>query len=261
MHTKKSPDNPFWCNHYGFAWEHVSQESRTHLDFGCSEGEFLEKLQAKGVARLVGVDIRREAVESASKKYAGIEFLHLGEGEPLPFPDKTLSSITNFDVIEHVDEQVALLGEPSRVLADDGVPVLTTAGKYIVSFLDMGNFKFRFPRLYRWFYCWRHSREEYEYAYVSNPDGLVADISAKKRWHEHFSHQGMSQLLEKSGFEVVGFDGCSLFDRPIRMVGVFLEWMPPFEAFFNKLYRLDSKWFESALLLCTARKRLPPPSC
>ena len=213
-------------------------------------------MRAKQLPRLVGVDVRREAVESARKRFSGIEFVHLGEGAPLPFPDKSFSSITILDVIEHVDEQVALLSEFNRVLADDGILVVTTAGKYVFSFLDMGNFKFRFPRLHRWFYCWRHSREEYEYAYVSNPDGLVGDISAKKRWHEHFSRRGMSQLLEKSGFEAVDFDGCALFDRPIRMVGVFLEWMPPFRAFFNKLYRLDSKWFESSLLFCAARKRL-----
>lgn len=257
MHTKKSPDNPFWYNHYGFAWEYIPRGGQAHLDFGCSEGDFLGKLQAKQIPRLVGVDIRRKAVESARKKYSGIEFVHLSEGAALPFPDKTFSSITILDVIEHVDEQVELLGELHRVLADDGVLVLSTAGKYIFSFLDMGNFKFRFPTLHRWYYCWRHSREEYDYAYVSNPDGLVGDISAKKRWHEHFSRKGMSQLLRKSGLEVVEFDGAALFERPIRIVGVGLEWMPPLRALFDKLYRIDSKWFESSLLFCTVRKYLP----
>lgn len=257
MHTKRSPDNPYWYNHYGFAWEYVPQGSEAHLDFGCAEGELLGNLRAKQIPRLVGVEIRREAVEAARKKYPEIEFVHLAEGKPLPFPDKTFSSITFLDVIEHVDDQIGLLSELHRVLVDDGVLVLSTAGKCVFSFLDMGNFKFRFPTLHRWYYCWRHSREEYEYAYVSNPDGLVGDISAKKRWHEHFSRTGMSQLLEKTGFEVLEFDGAKLFERPIRMVGIFLEWMPPFKALFNKLYKYDSKWFESSLLFCTVRKQFP----
>lgn len=254
MHTEKSPDNPFSYNRHGFAWECVPRAGEMHLDFGCSEGDFLGKLANKQILRRVGVDVCREAIEAAKKKHPEIEFLHMRDIAPLPFPDKTFSSITIMEVIEHLDEQSELLDELHRVLSDDGTLILTTPGQYVFSALDMGNFKFRFPKLHRWYYCWRHSREEYEYKYVSNPDGLVGDISAKKRWHEHFSHEGIRSLLGRSGFEVVELDGSSFFNRPLLMIGVFFEWLPPIRRCFQWLYRLDSRWFESSNLFCVAKK-------
>ena len=60
-----------------------------------------------------------------------------------------------------------------------------------------------------------HSQDQYHKRYVSNPDGMIGDISAKKQWHEHFSRSALSALLKKSGFAVVRFGGTGLFSRPI----------------------------------------------
>ena len=123
------------------------------------------------------------------------------------------------DVLEHVYNQAELLAELNRILTDGGKLIVTVPGQHLFSFLDRGNFKFLFPRLHRWYYCLKHSREEYEYRYVSNPDGLVGDISTKKRWHEHFSRDKLGKMLAEAGFNVIDFDGAGFFSQIIGNVG------------------------------------------
>lgn len=184
MHTRFEPNNPYECGRYAFAWRHVPASGAAHLDFGCGGGRFLRSLKSKQIKCLVGVDVSRQAIEQAQKASGGLEIMHIARAAPLPFPDGTFSSITLMDVLEHVHEQEELLDELHRVLMDDGVLIVTVPGRHAFSFLDMGNLKFRFPQLHRWYYCRNHSPQEYDCRYVSHPDGLIGDISAAKRWHE-----------------------------------------------------------------------------
>jgi len=162
--------------------------------------------------------------------------------------------VTSLDVLEHVHKQAELLAELNRVLTERGKLIVTMPGQHLFSFLDMGNFKFLFPRLHRWYYCLRHSRDDYEYRYVSNPDGLIGDISARKSWHEHFSREKLSKLLAEAGFSVIDFDGAGFFSRVIGNVSYFLRWMKPVNKAFCGLLNLDMKLFESANLFCVAEK-------
>jgi 2-polyprenyl-3-methyl-5-hydroxy-6-metoxy-1,4-benzoquinol methylase len=174
---------------------------------------------------------------------------------PLSFADGEFSSITILDVIEHIDKQQAVLRELNRLLSNDGVLIITVPGKHIFSFLDIGNLKFRFPRLHRRYYCRKHSVAEYERRYLSNPDGLVGDVSAGKRWHQHFSRRELANLLEQSGFEVVKFDGAGLFARMLKCIGFLCGRLKVLHHCMSKLEYLDAKTFESANLFCVVRKR------
>jgi len=256
MNTRITPDNPHGYNRYGFAWQNVPQGGQAHLDFGCYDGAFLATLKSKGIARLVGVDISQDAVLKARERLADIDVIHISQSTALPFEDDMFTSITVLDVIEHVAEQGTVLDELNRVLKDDGTLVVTVPGRHLFSFLDTGNLKFRFPRLHRWYYCRRHSKAEYEQRYVSNPDGLVGDISAEKRWHEHFSRAKLEKLLNKSGFGVVAFDGAGFFSRIIKSTRFLCGWLRPLQPVFGKIEALDAKFFESSNLFCVARKRL-----
>jgi SAM-dependent methyltransferase len=256
MKTRITPDNPHGYNRYGFAWENVPEGGQAHLDFGCYDGAFLATLKSKGIGRLVGVDISQDAVRKARKQFPDMEIIHIRQTVPLPFEDSLFASITVLDVIEHVAEQSRLLDELNRVLKDDGTLVITVPGQYIFSFLDTGNLKFRFPRLHRWYYCRRHSEAQYEYRYVSNPDGLIGDISERKCWHEHFTRAKLEKLLNRSGFGVVAFDGAGFFIRVIKNVSFLCGWLKPLQAFLRKMEFLDAKFFNSSNLFCVARKQL-----
>ncbi len=258
MHTKISPDNPYRYNRWCFAWEYVAAGAAAHLDFGCNKGEFLNKLKDKKSGRLVGVDVSAEAVKQGQELFPELEIIKINEAASLPFDDAAFNSITILDVLEHVYEQAELLAELNRVLKDGGKLVVTVPGRHLFSFLDMGNFKFRFPRLHRWYYCLKHSREEYEYRYVSNPDGLIGDVSARRRWHEDFSRPKLQKLLAEAGFSVIDFDGAGFFSRVVGNVGYFLKWLKPAHRALAKLQSFDNRLFESANLFCAAEKCRTP---
>lgn len=235
----------------------VPAGSRGHLDFGCYEGRFLDSLCRKNIGRLVGVDAAREPIERGRQNFPHLELHHL-TGLPLPFADGEFSSASLMDVLEHVPDQAALLAELHRVLEPDGRLIVTVPGQHVFSVLDVGNLKFRFPRLHRWHYCRTHSQAEYEYRYQSNPDGLIGDVSADKQWHEHFSRKKMSRRLESAGFRIDHFDGTSLFVRPLRITNLILGKLRPVRSAIDRMIALDAKWFQSANLFCLARKSTHP---
>ncbi len=223
-----------------------------HLDYGCGDGCFLRMLVGKRIERLVGVDVSREAVERAA---AGrLEILHVDQTLPLPFADGTFSSITLMDVLEHVDDQKRLLRELCRVMKDDGILIVTVPGRHLFSCLDLGNLKFRFPRLHRWYYCRRYSQAQYERRYVANPDGLIGDISAQKRWHEHFSRDRLQLLLNDNGWAVAEFDGAGFFARLLKMAEFSLGRIGPMRTALTRLMAWDARTFASAHVFCVARK-------
>jgi len=254
MHTPIQPDNPFGCNRYGFAWQHVPEGQGAHLDFGCGDGRFLAALARKKPRQLVGVDLSLAALKRAATRSGGLALIQIHDAAALPFADGQFESISALDVLEHVDAQELVLNELHRVLRDDGILIVTVPGHHTFSFLDLGNFKFRFPRLHRWYYCRTHSRTEYERRYVSNAEGLVGDVSATKQWHEHFSRRRLADLLERSGFSVVRFDGTGRFARLLKIATLLLGWVGPLRAGIAKLTAWDARRFESANLFCVACK-------
>jgi ubiquinone/menaquinone biosynthesis C-methylase UbiE len=254
MHTKISPENPYRYNRWCFAWEYIPSQASAHLDFGCNKGEFVNSLKDKHIGRLVGVDVSEEAVRQGQLLFPELEIKKIQEASRLPFDDAVFDSITLLDVLEHVCEQAELLTELNRVLKDGGKLIVTVPGRHLFSFLDMGNLKFRFPRLHRWYYCLKHSQEEYEYRYVSNANGLIGDISSRKRWHEHFSRAKLQKMLTEADFDVIDFDGTGFFGRVIGNVGHFCKWLKPVHRVLGKLQRLDNKLFESTNLFCVAEK-------
>ncbi len=255
-HTTISSLNPFGYDRSGFAWEQVPSDTQAHLDFGCYQGRFPAALRSKAgsASRLVGVDANHEAIEAGRRLYPDVELIHLTDLRRLPFETATFDSVSLMDVLEHVDDQPALLRELWRVLREGGRLIVTVPRKHVFSFLDRGNYKFRFPRLHKWFYRLRHSQAEYEHRYVNNPDGLVGDISANKRWHEHFTPEHLARLLERAGFSVVLFAGTGLFTRLIGHVEMLVGWIRPVKRLFARLYRWDARRFRSMNLYCVAVK-------
>jgi len=255
MRTRIEADNPFGCDRYGFAWQHVPAGGAAHLDFGCGSGRFLVGLKARNMGRVVGVDVSDEAVQRAKARRTGTEIMHIDGTRPLPFADAEFSSASLLDVLEHVEDPDAVLTELHRVLQDEGILIVTVPRRHIFSILDAGNLKFRFPRLHRWYYCRAHSREEYERRYVSNPDGLVGDVSAKKRWHEHFSRRKLAGVLNRNGFPAVQFDGAGLFMRVLKLAEIACGRIGPLRRSISKIMAWDARRFQSASLFCIARKR------
>lgn len=86
------------------------------LDVGCGTGKNLEMLRT--MARAEGVDVSDDAL--AFCKQRGLTDVQKGEIEGLPYRDGEFDLVTAFDVVEHLDDDVAGLREMRRVLKPGG---------------------------------------------------------------------------------------------------------------------------------------------
>lgn len=102
---------------------------KTVLDIACGEG-YGSALLAEKADHVYGVDIARDAVEHARKRYtsANLEFLH-GSCTDIPLPSASIDVIVSFETIEHHAEHDAMLREFLRVLKATGVLVISSPDK------------------------------------------------------------------------------------------------------------------------------------
>ena len=86
------------------------------LDVGCGTGANLLLLSKYGQAE--GVDVSEDALAFCRER--GLEKVTLGAGEEMPYEDGTFDLVTAFDVVEHMDDDLAGLREFRRVLRPGG---------------------------------------------------------------------------------------------------------------------------------------------
>jgi 2-polyprenyl-3-methyl-5-hydroxy-6-metoxy-1,4-benzoquinol methylase len=97
---------------------------RRVLDAGCGEGFGTAVLQSAGASTVVGVDIDRASVKHASQRY-GLDFVEADLGA-LPYEEESFDLVTCFETIEHVADGSRALSELRRVLAVDGLLLVST---------------------------------------------------------------------------------------------------------------------------------------
>ncbi len=90
------------------------------LDVGCGTGANLEMLARFGDAE--GVDLSTDAL--AFCRARGLTQVREGAAEALPYADASFDLVTALDVVEHLDDDVAGLGEMRRVLKVGGCALL-----------------------------------------------------------------------------------------------------------------------------------------
>jgi SAM-dependent methyltransferase len=79
---------------------------KTVLDVGCSGGGYVEYLSNAGF-QVVGLERYEEFLKTAKGKTSRGAYVQ-GDAEALPFRDKTFDCTYCFDVLEHVDDKLAI---------------------------------------------------------------------------------------------------------------------------------------------------------
>jgi 2-polyprenyl-6-hydroxyphenyl methylase / 3-demethylubiquinone-9 3-methyltransferase len=107
------------------------------LEVGCGGGLVCEEL-ARRKAVMVGVDPSQEALATARThaQQSGLgDIIHYEQGsaEALPYADGSFSVIVCLDVLEHVRDLKATIGEIARVLAPGGVFVFDTINRTLIA--------------------------------------------------------------------------------------------------------------------------------
>jgi SAM-dependent methyltransferase len=105
------------------AYLYAEQQARAGraIDLGCGTGYGTAELAAAGF-RVVGMD---RVAPLARARRTGARFVR-GDLERLPFAARSFALVTSFQVIEHLADPSAYLGEIARVLAPGGVLLLST---------------------------------------------------------------------------------------------------------------------------------------
>jgi 2-polyprenyl-3-methyl-5-hydroxy-6-metoxy-1,4-benzoquinol methylase len=97
------------------------QAGDTIVDVGCGTGAMLKALQPK--FRVLGLDASPLAIKYTKNR--GIEHVYQGLLEALPSTETNIRAALLLDVIEHIDDDAAVLRSVSERLAPDGRIVIT----------------------------------------------------------------------------------------------------------------------------------------
>jgi len=95
------------------------------LDLGCGAGAFTAWMKKAGY-RAIGADLSTHALAMARDRFPQCGFLDLDPGGAIPAADGAFAAVWASEVIEHVLEVPAFLGEVRRVLRPGGLLILTT---------------------------------------------------------------------------------------------------------------------------------------
>jgi 2-polyprenyl-3-methyl-5-hydroxy-6-metoxy-1,4-benzoquinol methylase len=109
-----------------YEWAASLAPGRRVLDAGCGTGYGAAILADGGAAHVLGVDMAAAVVEAARSRETDRLGFDQADISRLPYADASFDLITCFEVIEHVPEQSAVIGELARVLAPGGVLAISS---------------------------------------------------------------------------------------------------------------------------------------
>ncbi|HEU4758761.1 MAG TPA: class I SAM-dependent methyltransferase [Dehalococcoidia bacterium] len=169
--------------------------ARRLLDIGCGVGAIGRYLQdGLGTEELFGVEISERRVEAARAR--GLQAcLADVNSEPLPFADGSFDAVFCGEVIEHLTDTDHLLDQIGRVLAPEGVCVLTTPN------LAMWPNRLALAAGWQPFDTSVSLRHE-----VGRPKLLVSDWGCRGHL-QVFTPRALRELLTAHGFRVLAVSG------------------------------------------------------
>ena len=131
-----SPDT-FWEHVYRYRFAMRHAVGKRVLDIACGEGYGAAALLHGGAASVIGLDNSTETCAHARRKY-GID-ARVGEAEAIPLDSASVDLVVSFETIEHLHRPAAFLAECARVLAPEGLLIVSSPNKDVYAKLDGPN--------------------------------------------------------------------------------------------------------------------------
>ena len=124
-----------WIDEPTIAYEHLHRYAyasrfvagKRVLDLASGEG-YGSNMLASTASSVVGVDLNEAAIRHANTKYGALNLSFLlGSITDVPIPEEhTFDVVVCFEAIEHVEDHEALLTGIDKLLADDGLLIIST---------------------------------------------------------------------------------------------------------------------------------------
>jgi GT2 family glycosyltransferase/glycosyltransferase involved in cell wall biosynthesis/SAM-dependent methyltransferase len=113
-----------------YAWATPLCHGKSVLDIACGEG-YGSFMLAQEARHVVGVDIDAAAVAHATERYSRQQNLRFAWGSAcaIPLASGSVERVVSFETIEHLREQDVMLAEIRRVLAPEGLLVLSSPNR------------------------------------------------------------------------------------------------------------------------------------
>jgi 2-polyprenyl-6-hydroxyphenyl methylase/3-demethylubiquinone-9 3-methyltransferase len=163
------------------ARERYALAGRAALDVGCGAGLLAEPLARMG-AKVTGVDAAPENIAAAQGHAAGQGLsIRYFAGELAALPPATFDLVTSMEVVEHVTDPAAFIGELAARLAPGGLMILSTPNRTMLSKLLL----------------------------VEAAERVGAVPRGTHDWDQFLKPEELTKLLEDAGLEVVDRTGLS----------------------------------------------------
>ena len=142
-----------WYEHmHRYAFAAGLAPGRKVLDAACGEGYGSALLAAAGATSVLGLDISGTAVAHARARYAGRPGLAFEQADVTAIahlPAASHDLICSFETLEHVAEQERMLDGFARLLAPEGLLLVSTPDRHTYSELTGLRNEFHVRELYR----------------------------------------------------------------------------------------------------------------
>ena len=163
------------------ARERYALAGRSAIDVGCGAGLLAEPLARMGAA-VTGVDAAPENI-AAAKAHATGQGLAITyhAGELVALPAATFDLVTSMEVVEHVTDPAAFIGELAARLAPGGLMILSTPNRTMWSKLLL----------------------------VEAAERVGAVPRGTHDWDQFLKPEELTEMLEGAGLEVIDRSGLS----------------------------------------------------
>jgi 2-polyprenyl-3-methyl-5-hydroxy-6-metoxy-1,4-benzoquinol methylase len=225
------------------------------LDYGCNDGALLFEL-ARSFPNLevIGIDKNRNAIAAGAKRIANSQISLHSPHDLVAWVNmqQEFDIILAMGVIEHVVDQEILMESLGRALKTGGRLILSVPGKNIFSWADLGNWKFYFPRMHKFYIERTKGKKFYKENFIECANGLFGDVEVGKDCHQHFSRDEILGLINASRCRVTVVDGYGFTYRVLHNIW----WFAPnfLKPLLRDLILIDLRVGSSAELVLEAEK-------